>query len=122
MISKEATLISTTFAELRDMEDEVGEQAFIVYNFNSPRKLTKGQAKLCDHIVIGKSCGIHFIEVKLDSTKDKTSIGQQLFAKVITHIANQTDRVNYWIIHNLDEAYAVYDYIMNGDSSIGDIN
>jgi hypothetical protein len=117
-ISKEATLISTNFADLRDIEDAEGEKAFLVYNFNSPRRLTKGQAKLCDHIIMSKKTGLHFIEVKLDSTKDKMSIGQKLFAKIISYISEQNEGVHYWIIHNLDEAYAVFDYILHGYNEI----
>ena len=113
-ISKDAKIISTTFSELRDF-------GFIVNNLNTYRKMQRSMNKLCDLIIMGKKTGIHFIEVKLTNTKDTTKPNQKDFADVVTYISNETDKVNYWVIHNLDEAYAVYDFILHGTKAIGDI-
>lgn len=114
-ISKDAKLISTTFSELRDM-------GFIVNNLNTYRKMQRSMNRLCDLIIIGKTTGVHFIEVKLTSTKDTAKPNQKDFADVVSHLSNQTDKINYWVIHNLDEAYAVFDFILHGTQAIGDIN
>ncbi len=113
-ISKEAKLISTTFSDLREF-------GFIVNNLNTYKKMQRSMNKLCDLIIIGKETGVHFIEVKLASTNDTMKPNQKDFADVVSHLSNQTDKINFWVIHGLDEAYAVYDYILHGTNAIGDI-
>ena len=108
-ISKEGKDISKTFADLR-------EAGFLVYNFNTPSRMNVAQGKLCDHIVLGDT-GLHFIEVKLHSTKDTMKPKQRLFAHLINLISQQTIWVNYWMIHSLEQASGVYDAILNGTES-----
>lgn len=105
-ISAEGKNISKTFADLRNV-------GFLVYNFNTPSRMNVAQGKLCDHIVLGDT-GLHFVEVKLYSTKDTMKPKQKLFAYLINLISQQTVWVNYWIIHSLEEASGVYDAILNG--------
>lgn len=105
-ISKEGKLISQSFAELKKF-------GFLIYNFNTYRAMQRSMSKLCDHIVAGET-GLHFVEVKLTSTGDKMSDGQRLFKKVIWAIVARTPWVNYWSVHNLDEAHYVFEQILNG--------
>jgi hypothetical protein len=107
-ISKEAKMISATFAELRKF-------GFLVWNFNSVyrARLTSGMSKLCDHIVAGET-GLHFVEVKLTSTKDKLSAGQKSFKKIIAVISQYTVWINYWTIQDLEVAEFVFENILNG--------
>lgn len=114
-ISNEAKLISTTFSGLREF-------GFIVNNFNTYRKMQRSMNRLCDLIILGKQTGVHFIEIKLDSTEDRYRKGQKEFAEVVGHLSNLTEEINYWIIHNLDEAYAVYDAILHGTIARRDTN
>ena len=105
-ISKEGKDISKTFADLRSA-------GFLVYNFNTHKRMAEGQGKLCDHIVLGDT-GLHFIEVKLFSTRDSMKPKQKLFAFLINKIAEKSIWVNYWMIHKLDDAVGAYDAILNG--------
>ena len=106
MISKEAKLISTTFAGLREL-------GFIVFNYNAKSMKTKGGMKgFVDLLIIGKT-GTHYIEVKLDSTDDKFKPAQKELGVMISRLSDKTNLINYWVIHNLEESYAVFDYILN---------
>lgn len=120
-ISEDAKIISKTFGDLRHIKDKDNKPVFVVNNLNTYRKMQKSMNKLCDLIIMSKKTGIHFIEVKLTVTKDTIKANQKHFAEVVSHVANQTDQVHYWVIHNLDEAYAVYDFILHGTNIIGDI-
>lgn len=115
-VSKEAKLISTTFSELREM-------GFLVFNFNakSLKRVAGGMKGFCDLVIIGKKTGIHYIEVKLTSTNDKFKPNQKELGETVSHISDLTEYINYWVIHNLDEAYAVFDFILHGTEIIGDI-
>lgn len=108
MISKEGKLISATFAELRQF-------GFIVANFNTQgkKRLGSGMRKLCDYIIAGHS-GLHFIEVKLESTGDRIRPDQVMFKKIITAISSWTVWVHYWSVVSLDQAGVCYDLILNG--------
>lgn len=106
-ISAEGKDISKTFAGLREL-------GFLVYNFNTQKPMKSGAMnKLCDHIVLGDT-GIHFIEVKLHSTKDTMKPKQLLFAHLIKAIADRCIWVNYWIVHSLVDAQNAHDAILNG--------
>ena len=105
-ISQEGKNISKTFADLRTV-------GFLVYNFNTHKRMAEAQGKLCDHIILGDT-GLHFIEVKLHSTKDNMKPKQKLFAYLINTIADKSIWVNYWLIHKLDDAVTTYDAILNG--------
>ena len=112
-ISQEGKDISRTFADLRDA-------GFLVYNFNTQKPMKSGAMnKLCDHIVLGNT-GMHFIEVKLFSTKDKMNPKQQLFAFLINKIADKSIWINYWLINKLDDAVGTYDAILNGTEQQGE--
>ncbi len=111
-ISKEGKDISKTFADLRDA-------GFLVYNFNTHKRMAEAQGKLCDHIILGDT-GLHFIEVKLFSTKDTMKPKQKLFAFLINKIAEKSIWVNYWMIHKLDDAVGTYDAILNGTEQQGE--
>ena len=115
-ISQDAKIISTTFAGLREF-------GIIVFNFNakSMRYKAGGFKGFCDMVLISERTGVHFIEVKLDSTKDRFKPAQKLLGELITKLTNKSEFINYWVIHNLDEAYAVFDVALNGIDKIGDI-
>lgn len=107
MISQENKIISNSYAELRDF-------GFLVYNFNTQRKMIHGATnKLCDIIVIGHT-GIHFIEIKLRSTKDTIKPDQVIFKKVVEQVAQKTPHVHYWMVRDLEDAHAVFDMILSG--------
>ena len=106
-ISAEGKLVSKTYAELR-------AYGFLVYNFNTQRAMKTGATmRLCDQIVVGDT-GLHFIEVKLESTKDRMKPHQLLFKKLIEMIASRTVWVKYWMIQSLDDAQTNYELILNG--------
>ena len=105
-ISADAKLISKTFAGLREFN-------FLVFNYNAKTMKNRGGMKgWVDLCVIGKT-GIHLIEVKLDNTKDKFKPAQKKLGEMISKLNKETDLINYWVIHNLEEAYAIFDYILN---------
>lgn len=114
-ISVDAKIISTTFAGLREFN-------IIVFNFNakSMRYKAGGFKGFCDMVIISEKTGIHFIEVKLDSTKDRFKPAQKVLGTLMTKLTNKSEYINYWVIHNLDEAYAVFDVCLNGINNIGD--
>ena len=97
MISEEAKKISTEFAKLR-------EKGFWVYNFNTQKPMKYGSTKkFCDLLVIGEN-GVHFIEVKLESTKDTEKPIQKLFRLCIERLEKLTPYITYWKIHSLKDA------------------
>lgn len=107
MISAENKMISNSYAELRDF-------GFLVYNFNTQRRMTHGATnKLCDLIVMGNT-GLHFIEVKLKSTSDTMKPDQIIFKKIIELVSKKTPYVHYWMIRDLEDAHAVFDMILSG--------
>ena len=100
MISQEAKEISAVFAKLR-------ECGCWVYNFNTYKRMQESMNRFCDHLVIGES-GVHFIEVKLLSTKDTEKPHQKLFAKLIQRLASYTDLIHYWKVIDMEEAEMVF--------------
>lgn len=107
MISREGSMISASFAQLRDF-------GFIVTNFNTHRHVKTGaMQRLTDYIIMGDT-GIHFIEVKLESTKDTMKPHQVLVKHLITQVSKLTPFVNYWTVKDLEDAHAVFDMILNG--------
>lgn len=105
-ISQEGKLVSRTYAELRKF-------GFLVYNFNTRRKMQESMAKLCDQLIVGAT-GIHFIEIKLESTRDRMKPNQLLFKKLIEMVASKTVWVKYWMISSLEEANVNFEFILNG--------
>ena len=106
-ISAEGKMVSKTYAELRTY-------GFLVYNFNTQRKMKTGATmKLCDQIIVGDT-GIHFIEIKLEATRDTLKPHQKLFKKLIELVASKTCWVKYWMITSLKDASANYELILNG--------
>ena len=97
MISKEAKEISKIFGVLRDY-------GYLVYNFNTQSGMKSGSQKgLCDHLLIG-SGGIHFIEVKLKSTKDKMRKSQEPLELIAERLSTLSPYVWYFIISSSQEA------------------
>lgn len=106
-ISKEGKLVSRTFASLRD-------HGFIVTNFNTHRHVKTGSMqKLTDYIIIGHS-GIHFIEVKLESTGDTMKPHQKMAKYFIEKVQERCPFVHYWLIVNLEQAHQIFEFILNG--------
>ena len=106
-ISKEGKLVSASLAELRRF-------GFIVTNFNTHRHVKTGSMqKLTDYIIAGHT-GVHFIEVKLESTGDTMKPHQKLFKHIIERISERCVWVNYWLIVNLDQAHTAFQIILNG--------
>ena len=94
-ISKEAKDISKEFARLRQF-------GYLVYNFNTQTGMKSGsQRGLCDHLIIS-IYGIHFIEVKLKSTKDKIRESQKPLAQILKKLTSKD--IYYWIVDSLERA------------------
>ena len=95
-INKEAKYISKEFAKLRQF-------GYLVYNFNTQTGMKSGsQRGLCDHLIIS-IYGIHFIEVKLKSTKDKIRESQKPLAQILRTLTKSED-IYYWIVDSLERA------------------
>lgn len=106
-ISKEGKLVSVSFAQLRQF-------GFLVFNFNTHRHVKTGSMqKLTDYIIIGNT-GIHFVEVKLESTGDSFKPHQVMVKKLLEKLVEKTIWINYWKVVNLEQAHIVFEMILNG--------
>jgi hypothetical protein len=108
MISKEAKDISFVFSQLRDL-------GFKVFNFNTGTPATKRMGsikKLTDFIIVGND-SVHFIEVKLKSTKDTFKPEQLELKEMLQGI--QSEAVVYWTVDSLDTAHIIFENIVQGD-------
>lgn len=115
MISVEAKQIGKLFSFLK-------KRNVIITNFNTNRRMGRGQAFLCDHLII-TPVAVHFIEVKLIGTKDKPSDGQKKLASLIKNIQQKhiQSGVFYWEVKSLDDAETVFKYLIeetNGTENI----
>ena len=90
--------ISRIFAKLRDF-------GFLVFNFNSNKKLNRGKMTgFCDHLIIGKG-KIYFIEVKIG--KDTIKPEQFLLQRAI----DETE-ADFRFITSSKEAEDLRDFIL----------
>jgi hypothetical protein len=108
MISNEASQISELFAQFRKAQ-------CLVYNFNTSHSQRSGTSKLCDHIVITPR-GVHFIEVKLKSTRDRMSDGQEQLESLLERIQSNKGNscsVNYWNVDSYEYAQVVSGFIVD---------
>lgn len=105
-ISREATIISNKFAKLRQF-------GFLVYNFNTRSKMPRNMAKLTDYIVVGVT-GLHFIEVKLSSTKDRMNPPQLALQKLLRKLEERCIWIHYWKCVSSEEANFIFDNILAG--------
>lgn len=106
MISQEASKISELFAHFRKAQ-------CLVYNFNTSHSQRSGTAKLCDHIIITPK-SVNFIEVKLVSTRDRMTIGQEQLEQLIERIQSNNrfaSQVNYWKVTTYEEAQTLSVFI-----------
>lgn len=106
MISQEASQISQLFANFRKAE-------CLVYNFNTSHSQRSGTAKLCDHIIITPK-SVNFIEVKLKSTRDRMSEGQEQLEQLLERIQSNNrfaNQVNYWRVDSLVTAEIIAGFI-----------
>lgn len=100
-------MISASFAELR-------QYGFIVTNFNTHKHVKTGSMqKLTDYIIAG-STGLHFIEVKLESTGDSYKPHQLMFKNIIEKISEDCTLIHYWKVVSLEQASFVFEMILNG--------
>lgn len=112
-ISKEASEITKVFAELRN-------HGYIVVNHNTNTYIkSRTIQKLTDYIIIGRT-GIHFIEVKLKSTKDTIKPHQEKIRETLIQLQlkDESKLIHYWICATLENAQFIYMEILNGVSRI----
>lgn len=84
--------MKTTKAEISKIFAELRKYDFLVFNFNSDRKLNRGKMTgFVDHLIIGKNC-IWFIEVKVGN--DTIKPNQQK----IYDCVDQIGRRNNWVV------------------------
>lgn len=70
-------------------------------------------AKLTDYIIAGTT-GLHFIEVKLSSTKDSMRPAQLALQKLLRKLEEKCIWIHYWKCVSSEEANFIFENILSG--------
>jgi hypothetical protein len=91
-------------SEITKKINELKKYNYKVIIFQTDRKKRRSESDMLDYLIIGHS-RIYFLELKLKSTRDKTTEGQELLIKELKKCSYDNYGVNVAIINetNIDE-------------------